>query len=177
MPLSVLGEVVAGVVMELIGEIFAGGAAAGVDAAGEAWSRRAERDRERALASADIVVLAAWHDHIVTEAERHEIATRLEPQIRQAGLQIATEELIQRWSGPRAALQTDEAFIAAIRSLAQDLELGDRARTYRSVVAVLTADASRESGPGSPFRGRRPASPGPSIALFGEALGIPSETV
>jgi hypothetical protein len=182
MPLSALGEVVVGVVIELFGNAFATGALAGVgavsDAAREAGARRAERARERALALADIVILAAFYDAKVTEAERAALAQGLEPRFDAVGADVTVDELVERWSGPRMALSTDDAYGAAVRSLAEDLEPSDRTQTFAAVVTVLGADAARGPTPAAPFRGREDlGDPRRAMRLFGEALGIASKDV
>ena len=177
MPLSVVGEIVAGLVLELVGDLFTAGAVAGVDAARSSSGQKAARREERALASADIVVLAAWHDAKVTEAEREELARRLEPSFEKLGMKVTVPELVERWSGPRMALASDAAFSAAVRSLAEDLQPRERTQTFEAVASVLRADANRGDVAVSPFRERASADQTPAIRLFAAALGVSPDEI
>lgn len=134
-------------------------------------------ERARALAMADIVVLSAFYDFTVTEAERLALATRVRQLFGRMKVPVTVDELLERWDEPRRALRSEHAFLAAIRSLADDLGEDDRLKTFDSVAVVLTAQQAREASPEAPFRDARLNPQQHGIAVFGEALGASAEAI
>lgn len=96
--------------------------------------------RERTLAAADLIVLAAHHDQRVTVAEREEVAARCVGLLGNANVEIDSAALLVRWEDERLSLASDEAFEVKVRELADDLKNKDKAKVLEAVEAVLTAD-------------------------------------
>lgn len=142
----------------------------------EARERGVQLARARALASADLLVVAASHDRVVTEAERAELASALPPIFERAGVEIGVDELLARWSERLASITTDDALRAAIADAASPLRPADRARTFEAVCALVRADVP-PAGTDGPFRAGAGTSKVSTLRVFGDALGIDPDAV
>jgi hypothetical protein len=169
----VAGEIVVALI-EIFGELLVRGAVAGgevvVDEVKEAARRKKEREKEQAFATADILVLAALHDHVITEAERGELARRLPEVLKKGGIETGVEEVIDHFSEARSALRSDRALRRRITQRAAVLTDRQRERLFEAIVQLVKAETALAAG-GGVFRTAGKLSPSGTIELFGDALG------
>src|SRR5512134_508139 len=98
MPLSALAQVI----LEVFGEAVVRGAWHAGETAVDEVQKKRERQRRRKRAQlralADLLVIAASHDHVVTEAERQELTNKLPRLLDTAGADLGPDALVERWS-------------------------------------------------------------------------------
>lgn len=169
MPAAVVVEMLLELFGQLVFELGATGVRAGVSSAKEAIEERRARERERALASVDLLVLAAYHDHVITEAERGVLAKACETRLAKLDIAVDVDELLARWAVDRAALESEEAYVARAREIARILKPRERAKVLEWVERLVAADAPTATG----FRERAPSSGADTLAVFRGALSDP----
>ena len=111
-----------------------------------------------AQAHADLLVLAALHDGILSPTEREELAKSLPDLLSRAGVQTTADELIHRWDERLDGLE-DEVLATVARSAAHWLSPPEKRQVYDAIVR-LTREGPAASVTAS------------TLALFAEALGI-----
>lgn len=122
-------------------------------------------ERTAALAAqayADLLVLAALHDGILSPTEREELAKSLPGLLGRAGVQTTASELIERWDERLDGVE-DDALTTLARSAAHWLSPPEKRQLYDAIVK-LTRDGPAASVTAS------------TLDLFAEALGIDSPT-
>jgi len=166
MPAAIVVELLA----ELFGQLIIGlateGAEAGTAAAKKTLEERRARRRERALARVDLLVLAAYHDHVITEAERGVLATACSAILSKVDLDADVDELLGRWADTRAALRSEAEFVALVRDTAARLEASDKKKVLRAVERLVAADAPKAAG----VRDRSPRAGHDTAAIYREVL-------
>lgn len=173
MPASLLLELL----FDLVGQLVVEGTSIAARSAREAHQRAKDRKRARALSMADVWVLAAHHDHRVTEQERTELARRLHAVFKGKGVDVTVDELILRWKRRRAALRSDADVTLAVRRLTKDLPEADIRHTFDGVVALAWCDRTTVSPAEGPFRTAAPPPPSTLIRLFGHGLRIDAAVI
>lgn len=119
-------------VLDLAGVLGFHAYEAASDTISEARKRQAAQRGREALAGIDILLLAALHDHVITEAERHALELRIAELLRKSGLEDVSEDRLhakeERWTGWRA-----ECTEAEFRNLVKQRVsvLGKRSRQGR----------------------------------------------
>lgn len=181
MPAGIIVELIASLLLEVVGHLAVGGAQAAGEAATDWASETAEKRKRRrqaqAIAAADLLVIAAWYDRTITEAERAELERRLPPILAKRGDEQGLEEIADRGWERVQHLSTDEELRALIEQIAAVLDPRTRGRVFEGVVALALADATLERPARGPFRERAPRSNAESVRVFGEALAIEPERV
>lgn len=176
MPAGIIVELIASLLAEMVGHLVVGGAHAAGEAATD-WAvetaeERKRRTQARATAAADLLVIAAYHDRVITEGERAELERRLPAILARCGDTRGIDEMVERWSQRVPLLSTGEELRAVVESIAAILDARSRSRVFDGVVALALADAKPErAGPG-PFRERAAKSSAEAVRLFGEVLAI-----
>jgi hypothetical protein len=176
-PLSLLGQLVIEIFGQVIVESAWGLGKAAVVEVRESAERKAQLARAQALALADLLVIAASHDHVVTEAERRELAASLPPILAKADVTSGVEAHLEAWSEKLRAVRDDEALVLLITETAAILTDKKRARAFEAVCALLRADAVAAQPSAGPFREAGSRSKADSIRIFARALLIEDDTL
>lgn len=140
-----------------------------------AWA--ATRKAQEAHVWADILVLAALHDGLITRAERKELASSLPALLAKAGVQTTSEQLIERWNAREEAVESDQELSDTVASLASWLNAPQKSRLFEAIVQLNRSDPAEDSAPTSPYRARVRQSVTSTIRLFGDALRIDETTI
>jgi hypothetical protein len=135
-----------------------------------AWAD--ERKGLAAHAQADILVLAALHDGVITRTERKDLAAILPSLLARADVETTPEVLVERWNARQESIESDQDLSRTIESLAHWLTAPQKSRLFDAIVQLNRADASGDSPPTGPYRGSVSATVASTIRLFGNALCI-----
>lgn len=139
------------------------------------WARR--RKALAAHARADILVLAALHDGVITGGERAALADALPPLLAQTDGETTAEELLARWSARESTLASDHDLSTAVESLAHWLGPPEKHALFEAIVQLGRADRSAGSSEASPHRRDGRARTVSTVRLFGSALGIDGASI
>jgi hypothetical protein len=164
-------EWIAECVAELAGVLGTHAYESASESISETRKRRAAQRGREALAGIDILLLAALHDHVITEAERHALELRIAELLRKNGLDDVSEDRLvakeERWTGWRAE-STEAEFRRLVKKRASVLGESSRKDVYGAVRAVLTAEPT-QAGP--VYRAKHRSDPDETLRLFAKLLG------
>jgi hypothetical protein len=90
-----------------------------------AWAD--ERQGLAAHAQADILVLAALHDGVITRTERKELAAILPSLLARADVETTPEVLVETWNARQDSIESDQDLSRTVESLAHWLTAHKRA--------------------------------------------------
>lgn len=157
-------------VLDLAGVLGFHAYEAASDTISEARKRPAPQRGREALAGIDILLLAALHDHVITEAERHALELRIAELLRKSGLEDVSEDRLhakeERWTGWRAEC-TEAEFRNLVKQRVSVLGKRSRKDVYEAVRVVLTAEPMQE---GSAYRAKPRTDPEKTLRLFAELI-------
>jgi hypothetical protein len=173
---------VVSLILDLLGSLFSPGAE-GTGLALDSFLERRRGDkqeaewaaRDKALAAhaqADILILAAVHDGILTDPEREELAASVPKLLAKAGVETTPEELIGRWQQRLDRIASEEDLSSTIRSLGRRLP-AETKRELMDVIVRLHDEGGAETPAGTtPYRTGASTMTTPTIELFAQALHI-----
>lgn len=136
-----------------------------------------ERARARALAMADVIVLAAHHDGVITDAERAELERRIPKLLDRAGVALGVEEFVDHWAALRAPLESESALREEVARRCGALTSSDRQRLFDVVVRIACADNPAQPRDLGPYRRGARTPPAATIRLFGQALSVEASAI